>query len=74
MQQHDLAMELERYNQLQKMFRTDVPVYLKNRKSSLSEVASVQVRENGRSEYMADVITDDDGVVKEIRFDKVTQK
>lgn len=69
--QHNLEKELERYMQLRETFRPDVPIYLRNKKSSLSEVASVQVRENGQSEYMADVITDDEGNVKEVRFDRI---
>ena len=71
MQKRDTDRELERYKELQQIFREDVPIYLKNKRSNLSEVASVQIREDGRSEYMADVITNDNGDVKEIRFDRI---
>lgn len=71
MQKRDTDRALERYKELQQIFREDVPIYLKNRRSNLSEVASVQIREDGQSEYMADVITDEEGAIKEIRFDRV---
>lgn len=71
MNKQNLLLEIERYNELQQTFREDVPIFLKNKRSTLSEVAAVEVRENGRSNYMADVVTDDEGKIKEIRFDKI---
>lgn len=53
------------------MFREDVPIYLRNKRSNLSEVAAAQIREDGQSDYMADVITNDRGDITEIRFDRV---
>ena len=50
----------------------DVPVYLCGKPSSLDEVASKQVRERGRYTYMADLVTDDKGLLTRVCYDRVS--
>ena len=69
--QRDSKEEALQLRCLREIFSQGTPVFLSNRQSSLKEVATIQVREQGISDYMADVVMDDEGKILEIRFDKI---
>lgn len=69
--QRDSKEEAQQLRCLREMFSQGAPIFLSNRHSSLKEVATTQVREQGINDYMADVVMDDEGKILEIRFDKI---
>jgi len=63
-------MKKEIRNSLAKSSKKGVQLYLCGELSNPSEISDITVREDGC--YMADYVTDDDGCLVEIRFDKVS--
>lgn len=72
--QRDEERKSEQLKWLQEVFTGDMPIFIKDRRSNLSEVAAMRVREDGTNDYMADVETDEDGNVISVRFDKVRHR
>lgn len=56
---------------LEQMRRSGVSLFMDGRSVLPIEVVTKAVREN--SPYMADYVLDGDGMIKQVRFDKVTR-
>ena len=57
---------------LEQMHQKGVELFMDGQEVLPAEAVSRTVREN--SPYMADYVLDDDGAVRQVRFDKVTRR
>lgn len=69
-----MQLEIELFLELCHVVGEEIPVFLCGMPSSLSEVAMTQVRERGQYTYMADMIQDEKGDLKEVCYDRVDIK
>lgn len=63
---------LDHYLELRDLIGNDAPVILCGRRSSLEEVARLQVMEKGRYTYMADVIKNEEGETLKVCYDRIS--
>ncbi len=57
---------------LEQMRRSGVELFVDGQEALPGEVISKAVQEN--SQYMADYVLDDSGIIEQVRFDRVTRR
>lgn len=58
--------------QLEGILQSGVNLYLDGQESTIQEIASVCVREDVM--YMPDYVIDESGILREVRYDKISKK